>query len=211
MFGDKAHIAFVLALGMGPNYSGTTGGWTESDGCYHRRSFRVGWTASGVSIISQIKEFYVAQFTSRVAVRPNHRRGFVTGVAFAAAVLFASTASAQETAGSQDATASAVVSVVATNVAPNAETVTAPARVNMAGPLLQRGEVRFVPAASRDEVNANANMMEQRAPSRRASVAFLIVGLAAMIIGSEVDDAPGDLIVLGGAGFAIYGIYGLVR
>lgn len=154
----------------------------------------------------------MAQFTSRAAVRPDHRRWFATGAALAVAVLFASTASAQETAGSQNATASAVESVVATTNAPRAESATAPARINMAGPLMQRGEVRFIPAASRDQVNTNANeSMMQRAPSRRASIAFVVVGLAAMIIGSEVDDAPGDLIVLGGAGFTLWGIYGLVR
>jgi hypothetical protein len=154
----------------------------------------------------------VAQFTSRAAVRPDHRRWFVTGIAFAATALFASTASAQETAGGQNATAATVVSAVETTVAPNAETAGAPTRVNMAGPLMQRGEVRFIPAASRDQVTTNANeLMMQRAPSRRASIAFVVVGLAAMIIGSEVDDAPGDLIVLGGAGFTLWGIYGLVR
>ncbi len=154
----------------------------------------------------------MAQYTSRGAVRPDHRRRFVAGASFAAAVLFASTASAQETAGAQEAAVAAVVPVVATNVTSNAETVTSPNRVNMAGPLMQRGEVQFIPAASRDEVSTNATaLMKQRAPSRRASIAYVVVGLAAMIIGSEVDDAPGDLIVLGGAGFALWGIYGLVR
>jgi hypothetical protein len=78
------------------------------------------------------------------------------------------------------------------------------------GPVLTSGLVRYVPSASRS-VDAPAVERMQRGPGLGRNVALVIVGVAAMIIGSDVDDTPGTLLVAAGAGMTLYGLYYILK
>ncbi len=78
------------------------------------------------------------------------------------------------------------------------------------GPVLMPGLVRYVPSASRS-LDAPTVEREQRGPGLGRNVALVIVGVAAMIIGSDVDDTPGNLLVAAGAGMTLYGLYYILK
>ncbi len=150
---------------------------------------------------------------ARVAVRPDFRRMLLTGVAVAVVSLgWASVALAQDAAG----TSSQVVAAVNTPsllVAPTATLVAeAPGTLGTApvGPVMSSSAVSFVPSQSREALTLDERMQDRRVGLGR-NLAFVIVGIAAMVIGSDVDDAPGDLLVIGGAGMTLYGLYHILR
>jgi len=78
------------------------------------------------------------------------------------------------------------------------------------GPVLASGLVRYVPSASRS-LDAPIVERRQRGPGLGRNVALVIVGVAAMIIGSDVDDTPGTLLVAAGAGMTLYGLYYILK
>ena len=70
--------------------------------------------------------------------------------------------------------------------------------------------VRFVPSQSRETITLDERMQDRKVGLGR-NIALVVVGVAAMVIGGDVDDAPGDLLVIGGAGMTLYGLYQILR
>ena len=92
----------------------------------------------------------------------------------------------------------------------------APAVIAPVGPRLDTG---LLPAPRRTDQIADRiadrpferERMQDSRPGFRRNLALIGVGLAAIVIGSEVDDAPGTILVLGGAGLSLYGFYNILR
>jgi hypothetical protein len=80
------------------------------------------------------------------------------------------------------------------------------AEKNPTGPTLQAASVGFhVPS-----VKVDASTKVTAAPARpRAGqdVALMVVGVGAMIVGALVGDTAGTIIIIGGAGMALFGLY----
>ena len=74
------------------------------------------------------------------------------------------------------------------------------------GPTLQAAAVGFrVPVAKVDaSTRVTANMQR---PHAGQDVALMVVGVGAMIVGALVGDTPGTIIIIGGAGMALFGLY----
>jgi hypothetical protein len=74
------------------------------------------------------------------------------------------------------------------------------------GPTVQAAAVGFkVP-----EVKVDASTKVTAAPIRRGAgqdVAFMVVGVGAMIAGALVEGTAGTIIIIGGAAMALYGLY----
>jgi hypothetical protein len=74
------------------------------------------------------------------------------------------------------------------------------------GPTLQAAAVGF----RSNEVKVDASTKITAAPIRRhegQDVALMVVGVGAMIVGALVEDTAGTIIIIGGAGMALYGLY----
>src|SRR5687767_12292327 len=74
------------------------------------------------------------------------------------------------------------------------------------GPTIQAAAVGF----KISEVKVDASTKVTAAPIRRGAgqdVAFMVVGVGAMIVGALVEDTPGTIIMIGGAAMALYGLY----
>lgn len=74
------------------------------------------------------------------------------------------------------------------------------------GPTLQAAAVGFRLA----ETKVDASTKVTAAPVRRGQgqdVALMVVGVGAMIVGALVGDTAGTIIIIGGAGMALYGLY----
>jgi hypothetical protein len=164
----------------------------------------------------------------RAAVRPDPRRElrrFLLPLAAAIATFgWATVAAAQ---GSVEAEASASSAVVSVLEAPRSALLATASRADDAvqtgigsrtatpsttaaaiGPVLSSSAVRYVPSADRA---VDREVLQDGGVGLGSNLALVIVGLAAMIIGSDVDDAPGTLLVVGGAGMTLYGMYNILR
>ena len=148
----------------------------------------------------------------RAAVRPDVRRVLLTGFAVAVASLgWASLAFAQEGAAAELNTAASVVAAQSEPAPSAPTTLSSPVeKAAPVGPVLSASAVRFVPSADRQVASLDERMQERRVGLGR-NLALVAVGIAAMVIGSEVDDAPGTLMVVGGAGMTLYGLYHILR
>jgi hypothetical protein len=73
------------------------------------------------------------------------------------------------------------------------------------GPTLQAAAVGFRPS----EMKVDASTKTTAAAIRRndKNVALMVVGAGAMIVGAIVGDTAGTIILIGGAGMALYGLY----
>ena len=74
------------------------------------------------------------------------------------------------------------------------------------GPTLQAAAVGF----RSTEAKVDASTKITAAPIRRnqgQDVALMVVGVGAMIVGALVGDTAGTIIIIGGAGMALYGLY----
>jgi hypothetical protein len=74
------------------------------------------------------------------------------------------------------------------------------------GPTLQAAAVGFRVA----ETKVDASTAVTAAPIRRGAgrdVALMVVGVGAMIAGALIGDTAGTIIIIGGAGMALYGLY----
>jgi hypothetical protein len=74
------------------------------------------------------------------------------------------------------------------------------------GPTLQSAAVGF----QVNEATVNASTRVTAAPCCRnqgQDVAMMAVGVGAMIVGAIVGDTPGTIIIIAGAGVALYGLY----
>jgi hypothetical protein len=74
------------------------------------------------------------------------------------------------------------------------------------GPTLQAAAVGF----RLNEAKVDASTKVTAAPIRRGAgqdVALMVVGVGAMIAGALIGDTAGTIIIIGGAGMALYGLY----
>jgi len=156
----------------------------------------------------------MSQSSLRIAIRPAVARWLLVAAAASTLALAWSTVAMSQEAVPQVRTDSVRltplahvvdVSPVTLVAAPIAATDAAPI-----GPVLTSGLVRYVPSASRS-LDAPALEREQRGPGLGRNVALVIVGVAAMIIGSDVDDTPGNLLIAAGAGMTLYGLYYILK
>jgi hypothetical protein len=74
------------------------------------------------------------------------------------------------------------------------------------GPTLQSAAVGF--RVSEAKVDASTKVTaEQRRPRAGQDVALMVVGVGAMIVGALVGGTAGTIIIIGGAGMALFGLY----
>jgi hypothetical protein len=81
-----------------------------------------------------------------------------------------------------------------------------PAKALATGPTIQTAAVGF----RVNEVKVDASTKVTAAPIRRGAgqdVALMVVGVGAMIAGALIGDTAGTIIIIGGAGMALYGLY----
>jgi hypothetical protein len=80
-----------------------------------------------------------------------------------------------------------------------------PARNSVKGPTLQAASVGF----RVNEAKVDASTKTTLAPLRHQGqdVALMAVGVGAMIVGALVGDTAGTIIIIGGAGMALFGLY----
>ncbi|HET9635419.1 MAG TPA: hypothetical protein VFP26_05760 [Gemmatimonadaceae bacterium] len=79
-------------------------------------------------------------------------------------------------------------------------------RTELKGPTLQSAAVGFHVT----EAKVNASTRVTSAPCCRnqgQDVAMMAVGVGAMIVGAIVGETPGTIIIIAGAGVALYGLY----
>lgn len=154
----------------------------------------------------------MSRHQARVTVRPDLRRLLLTGIAIAVVSLgWASAALAQDVAATTErisaATSPALVVAVSNDALAQAPVTMVNAPV---GPVMTTSAVRFVPSQSRETITLDERMQDRKVGLGR-NLALVVVGVAAMVIGADVDDAPGDLLVIGGAGMTLYGLYQILR
>ncbi|MFL5464074.1 MAG: hypothetical protein ACJ78R_00155 [Gemmatimonadaceae bacterium] len=72
------------------------------------------------------------------------------------------------------------------------------------GPTLQAAAVGFQPRVAKVDASTKVNLVR---PHEGQDVALMVVGVGAMIVGAIVGDTAGTIILIGGAGMALYGLY----
>lgn len=156
-----------------------------------------------------------ARVTARVAPRPDVRRWFFIAATVAtAAAVFTSVAGAQSAPEQLSAVAIVAESDQRAEAAAATGAVTSSERASLpttVGPRLNDGLVTYKPAVTSQFEALTANEREMNRPASRRSAALIVVGLSAMVIGSFVDDDAGSIIVLGGAGVTLYGLWQYLR
>jgi hypothetical protein len=82
-----------------------------------------------------------------------------------------------------------------------------PAQTSASGPTVQAASVGF--RANEVRVDASTKVTAAAAIPRHQGqdVAFMVVGVGAMIVGALVHGTAGTIIIIGGAGMALYGLY----
>jgi hypothetical protein len=81
-----------------------------------------------------------------------------------------------------------------------------PTQTSANGPTVQAASVGF----RANEVKVDASTKVTALPIRRhegQDVALMVVGVGAMIVGALVGKTAGTIIIIGGAGMALYGLY----
>jgi len=94
----------------------------------------------------------------------------------------------------------------AVSSAQKATQTTAPTQTSANGPTVQAASVGF----RTNEAKVDASTKVTALPIRRhegQDVALMVVGVGAMIVGALVGDTAGTIIIIGGAGMALYGLY----
>lgn len=149
-----------------------------------------------------------ARVTARVAPRPDRRRWILIAAAIAtAAAVMTSVAGAQQAPDREPvhvATVTAVTEAEAPSVA--ATPITALSTTSV-GPRLSEGLVSYKPAVNAELDAVISTERELMRPASRNNAALIVVGLSTMVIGSFVGSDAGSIIVLGGAGLTIYGLW----
>jgi hypothetical protein len=98
------------------------------------------------------------------------------------------------------------ISFCALAMLPAASGAQQPAQNSVKGPTLQAASVGF----RVNEAKVDASTKVTAAPLRRhegQDVALMVVGVGAMIAGALVQGTAGTIIIIGGAGMALYGLY----
>ncbi|HYW32394.1 MAG TPA: hypothetical protein VE869_12860 [Gemmatimonas sp.] len=67
--------------------------------------------------------------------------------------------------------------------------------------------------AARDSVSSKvpAPLPRQQSSANRTNTALIIVGVAAIVLGAIVEDDAGTVLIIGGAGIGLYGLYRLLN
>lgn len=73
------------------------------------------------------------------------------------------------------------------------------------GPTLQAAAVGF--RVDQTKVSAMTKLNVAPRPHAGQDVALMVVGVGAMIVGALVGDTAGTIIIIGGAGMALFGLY----
>ena len=98
------------------------------------------------------------------------------------------------------------ISFIALALIPAASNAQQSAKTSQKGPTLQSAAVGFRVA----DVKVDASTKVTAAPIRRGAgqdVAFMVVGVGAMIAGALITGTAGTIIIIGGAAMALYGLY----
>jgi hypothetical protein len=74
------------------------------------------------------------------------------------------------------------------------------------GPTLQAAAVGFRIAETKVDASTKVTAAQIRR-GQGQDVALMVVGVGAMIVGALVGDTAGTIIIIGGAGMALYGLY----
>ncbi|WP_331048972.1 hypothetical protein [Gemmatimonas sp.] len=93
-----------------------------------------------------------------------------------------------------------------TSAAPSAAPASAEPQTTVA-PAVSASATTAQPVALQSRSFAPAEAPRAPHVSRQSSTALMIVGFAAMIVGAVVDGDAGTLIMVGGAGVGLYGLY----
>jgi hypothetical protein len=81
-----------------------------------------------------------------------------------------------------------------------------PTQTSASGPTVQAASVGF--RANEVKVDASTKVTAAAIPRHQGQdVAFMVVGVGAMIVGALVHGTAGTIIIIGGAGMALYGLY----
>ena len=162
----------------------------------------------------------IARAVSRDASRTLLRRWLLLGAAVgAASLLWASAARAQDALPVTSTEAlvvaqgpAAVPSAAGTGASPVVTSV-ASSGPRQPASLLGTPATRRLPltASPSTEAPAIAALRQDDRPGFRRNIALVVVGLAAVVIGSEVDDGAGTVLILGGAGLSLYGLYQILK
>lgn len=99
------------------------------------------------------------------------------------------------------------ISLCALAVLPAASGAQQPAAASsVKGPTLQAASVGFRVNEAKVDASTKVTTAAVR-PHEGQDVALMVVGVGAMIVGALVGDTPGTIIVIGGAGMALFGLY----
>ena len=80
-----------------------------------------------------------------------------------------------------------------------------PTQNSVTGPTLQAASVGF--RVNEAKVDASTKTTVQIRRHEGQDVALMVVGVGAMIVGAIVGDTAGTIIIIGGAGMALFGLY----
>jgi len=80
------------------------------------------------------------------------------------------------------------------------------AQNSVKGPTIQAASVGFRVNEAKVDANTKVNATAIR-PHQGQDVALMAVGVGAMIVGAIVGDTAGTIIIIGGAGMALFGLY----
>ena len=97
------------------------------------------------------------------------------------------------------------ISFCALALLPAASGAQQPAPSSVKGPTLQAATVGF--RVNEAKVDASTKVTAPIRPHEGQDVALMAVGVGAMIVGAIVHGTAGTIIIIGGAGMALYGLY----
>jgi hypothetical protein len=98
------------------------------------------------------------------------------------------------------------ISFCALAMLPAASGAQQPAQNSVKGPTLQAASVGFRVNEAKVDASTKATVAQIRRHEGQ-DVALMVVGVGAMIVGAIVGDTAGTIIIIGGAGMALFGLY----
>jgi len=99
------------------------------------------------------------------------------------------------------------LSLCALTLIPAASGAQQQAPVSPKGPTLQAAAVGFRANAAKVDGSTASNAAQLVRPHAGQDVALMAVGVGAMIVGALVGHTAGTIIIIGGAGMALFGLY----
>jgi hypothetical protein len=75
------------------------------------------------------------------------------------------------------------------------------------GPTLQAASIGFHASPAKADASTSRTAAPVIRPHAGQDVALMAVGVGAMIVGALVGDTAGTIIIIGGAGMALFGLY----